>query len=222
MSQRLRLLTCDLRQVSSPLEPWLPSWIEWVSRITSKTSCYRNCEPEPSVFLEKRSHRICWIKTPRLERSRNYPHFTEGLLGQDGSSDTKQRRGLRAPWLWSLSWKHLTSKPSRALLVCWGQEATYYAAGHQGSLSKPRQDIAGMVLVVRHAGQSCVKGHHDQGELQERPEQAGPSPSEAGLQVQLEGGDKTNRHWVAALLHSSPRLTHMTFPHMEPSGRKSI
>ena len=51
-----------------------------------------------------------------------------------------------------------------------------------------------MVLVVRHAGQSCVKGHHDQGELQERPEQAGPSPSEAGLQVQLEGGDKTNRH----------------------------
>lgn len=34
----------------------------------------------------------------------------------------------------------------------------------------------------------------DQGELQEGPEQAGPSPSEAGLQVQLEGGDKTNRH----------------------------
>lgn len=51
-----------------------------------------------------------------------------------------------------------------------------------------------MVLVVRYAGQSCVKGHHDQGELQEGPEQTGTSPSEAGLQVQLEGGDKTNRH----------------------------
>lgn len=41
-----------------------------------------------------------------------------------------------------------------------------------------------MVLVVRYAGQSCVKGHHDQGELQEGPEQAGTSPSEAGLEVQ--------------------------------------
>lgn len=61
-------------------------------------------------------------------------------------------------------------------------------------MSKSRQDIAGMVLVVRHAGQSCVKGHHDQGELQKGPEQAGPSPSEAGLQVQLEGGDRKNRH----------------------------
>lgn len=59
-----------------------------------------------------------------------------------------------------------------------------YAAGHQGSLSKSCQDIAGMVLVVRHTGQSCVKGHHDQGELQKGPEQAGPSPSESGLQVQ--------------------------------------
>lgn len=41
-----------------------------------------------------------------------------------------------------------------------------------------------MVLVVRHTGQSCVKGHHDQGELQEGPEQTSPSPSEAGLKVQ--------------------------------------
>lgn len=47
-----------------------------------------------------------------------------------------------------------------------------------------------MVLVVRYPGQSCVKGHHEQGELQEGPEQTGTSPSEAGLQVQLEGGDK--------------------------------
>lgn len=43
-----------------------------------------------------------------------------------------------------------------------------------------------MVLVVRHAGQSGVKGHHDQGELQEGPEQAGTSPRETGLKVQLE------------------------------------
>lgn len=49
-----------------------------------------------------------------------------------------------------------------------------------------------MVLVVRYAGQSCVEGHHDQGELQKGPEQAGTSPGEAGLQVQLEGGDKMN------------------------------
>lgn len=41
-----------------------------------------------------------------------------------------------------------------------------------------------MVLVVRYAGQSCVKGHHDQGELQEGPEQTSTSPSEAGLKVQ--------------------------------------
>lgn len=47
-----------------------------------------------------------------------------------------------------------------------------------------------MVLVVRYAGQSRVEGHHEQGELQEGPEQAGTSPGEAGLQVQLEGGDK--------------------------------
>lgn len=38
--------------------------------------------------------------------------------------------------------------------------------------------------MVRHAGQSCVKGHHDQGELQEGPEQTSTSPSEAGLKVQ--------------------------------------
>lgn len=74
------------------------------------------------------------------------------------------------------------------------QGATYYAAGYQGSLSKSSQDIAGVVLVIGHAGQSCVKGHHDQGELQERPEQPGTSPSEAGLQVQLEGGDRKKRH----------------------------
>lgn len=71
-----------------------------------------------------------------------------------------------------------------------GKNATYYAAGHQSALSKSCQDIAGMVLVVRYPGQSCVKGHHEQGELQEGPEQTGTSPSEAGLQVQLEGGDK--------------------------------
>lgn len=59
-----------------------------------------------------------------------------------------------------------------------------YTAGHQGSLGKSRQDIARMVLVVRYAGQSRVEGHHDQGELQQGPQQAGPSPSEAGLQVQ--------------------------------------
>lgn len=41
-----------------------------------------------------------------------------------------------------------------------------------------------MVLVVRYAGQSCVKGHHDQSELQEGPEQTSTSPSEAGLKVQ--------------------------------------
>jgi hypothetical protein len=59
-------------------------------------------------------------------------------------------------------------------------------------LNKSCQDIAGMVLMVRYAGQSCVEGHHDQGELQKGPEQAGTSPGEAGLQVQLEGGDKMN------------------------------
>lgn len=41
-----------------------------------------------------------------------------------------------------------------------------------------------MVLVVRDTRQSCVEGHHDESELQEGPEQAGTSPSEAGLQVQ--------------------------------------
>lgn len=48
--------------------------------------------------------------------------------------------------------------------------------------------------MVRHAGQSGVKGHHEQGELQEGPEQTCTSPSEAGLKVQLEAGDKMNRY----------------------------
>lgn len=152
--------------------------------------------PNMPLFKEQRIYRPCWMKTHELERSSNYSHFTDDVLGWSDSSDTKQRRGWRAPWLWSLSWKHLTSRQTRALLAYWGQNATYYAAGHQGSLSKSCQDIAGMVLVVRYAGQSCVKGHHDQGELQEGPEQTGTSPSEAGLQVQLEGGDKINRHSV--------------------------
>lgn len=82
-----------------------------------------------------------------------------------------------------------------ALLADRGRYATtHYAAGHQGSLSKSRQHITGMVLVVGHTRQSRVKGHHDQGKLQEGPEQAGPSPSEAGLQVQLERGEKRNTH----------------------------
>ena len=152
-----------------------------------------------------------------LERSRNYPQFIGEVLGQGGSLDTKQRRGLRVPWLWSLNQKHLMSRLFRALLMCWGPEATYYAAGHQGSLSKSRQDIAGMVLVVRHAGQSCVKGQHDQGELQKGPEQAGPSPSEAGLQVQLEGGDRQNRHWVTG---RSPAFNSHAWNHLQERAFK--
>lgn len=87
-----------------------------------------------------------------------------------------------------------SKQQSRALLAHRGQGATYYAACDQGSLGKSRQDVTGVVLVVRYTGQSGVKRHHDQGELQEGPEQTCTSPSEAGLEVQLEAGDKTNRY----------------------------
>lgn len=62
---------------------------------------------------------------------------------------------------------------------------THYAVGHQGSLYKTRQDISGVVLVVRDPGQAGVKRHHDEGELGQRTQQASSVPSETRLQVKL-------------------------------------
>lgn len=50
-----------------------------------------------------------------------------------------------------------------------------------------------MMLVVRYARQARVEGHHEQGELQQGPQQTGSSPREAGLQVQLEGEGNTRQ-----------------------------
>lgn len=59
----------------------------------------------------------------------------------------------------------------------------YYAIGHQGSLHKTRQDISGVVLVIRDTGQAGVERHHDEGELGQRAQQASSMPSETRLQV---------------------------------------
>lgn len=64
--------------------------------------------------------------------------------------------------------------------------STHYAVGHQGSLDKTRQDISGVVLVVRHPGQAGVKRHHNEGELGQRAQQTRSVPRETRLQVKLE------------------------------------
>lgn len=74
--------------------------------------------PNMPLFKEQRIYRPCWMKTHELERSSNYSHFTDDVLGWSDSSDTKQRRGWRAPWLWSLSWKHLTSRQTDQGSAC--------------------------------------------------------------------------------------------------------
>lgn len=90
------------------------------------------------------------------------------------------------------------------------KRSTHYAVGHQGSLDKTRQNISGVVLVVRHPGQAGVKRHHDEGELGQRAQQTRSVPSETRLQVKLE---KTHRvfetperltggpRWVLVLHH---------------------
>lgn len=48
-----------------------------------------------------------------------------------------------------------------------------------------------MVLVIGDAGQAGVEGHHQQGELQQWAEEAGATPREPGLEIELEeGGEK--------------------------------
>lgn len=64
---------------------------------------------------------------------------------------------------------------------------THYAVGHQGSLHKACQDVGRVVLVVGDTRQAGVEGHHQQGELQQRAEEASTAPCEPGLQVELEG-----------------------------------
>lgn len=63
---------------------------------------------------------------------------------------------------------------------------THYAVGHNCSLYKASQHISGVVLVVRYTGQTCVEGHHQQSELEERPQEASSTPREPRLQVELE------------------------------------
>lgn len=73
----------------------------------------------------------------------------------------------------------------RVCVVC-----THYAVGHQSSLHKTRQHISRVVLVVGDAREAGVKSHHQQGELQQRAEEAGPAPREPGLQVELGGEEE--------------------------------
>lgn len=53
-------------------------------------------------------------------------------------------------------------------------------------MDKTRQDIRGVVLVVRDPGQAGVKRHHNEGELGQRAQQPRSVPSETRLQVKLE------------------------------------
>lgn len=63
--------------------------------------------------------------------------------------------------------------------------STHYAVGHQGALYKTNQDVSGVVLVIGDSGQAGVEGHHNEGELGQRAQQARSVPSETGLQVKL-------------------------------------
>lgn len=68
---------------------------------------------------------------------------------------------------------------------------THYAVGHQSSLHETRQHVSRVVLVIGDARQARVKGHHQQGELQQRAEETGTTPREPGLQIELGGeGEK--------------------------------
>lgn len=53
----------------------------------------------------------------------------------------------------------------------------YDPEGDQGTLKEPGQDIGGVVLVIGHPGQASVEGYHDEGELDQRTQQAGSAPS---------------------------------------------
>lgn len=67
---------------------------------------------------------------------------------------------------------------------------THYTVGHKGSLYKTRQDISGMVLVIRDTRQAGVKRHHDEGKLGQGAQQAGSMPGETRLQVKLQHKQK--------------------------------
>lgn len=74
---------------------------------------------------------------------------------------------------------------------------TYYAVGHQGSLHKACQDISRVMLVVGDTRQASVKGHHQQGKLEQRAEETCAAPCKPGLEIKLEregekGVDKEN------------------------------
>lgn len=70
---------------------------------------------------------------------------------------------------------------------------THHAVSHQGPLCKACQHVGGVVLVVGDAGQPGVKRHHDEGELQQGTQQAGPLPRESGLQIKLWEERETNK-----------------------------
>ena len=55
---------------------------------------------------------------------------------------------------------------------------TYNTISHQGSLKETGQHVGGVVLVVGDAGQTGVEGHHQQGELHQRPQQPSAMPGE--------------------------------------------
>lgn len=62
---------------------------------------------------------------------------------------------------------------------------THYAVGHQSSLHEASQHIRGVVLVVRHARQAGVEGHHQHSELEQRTQKSSTSPRKSGLDIEL-------------------------------------
>lgn len=63
------------------------------------------------------------------------------------------------------------------------------------------------MLVVGHAGQPGVKGHHDQGELQQGTQQPGSLPRESGLQIKLwEKRETKKQKKVVLICPNSPKM----------------
>lgn len=58
----------------------------------------------------------------------------------------------------------------------------------QQSDTEARQDVAPVMLVIRHSSHDCVPRHHDEQELYAVAEELGAVPREAFVEVHLEIG----------------------------------
>lgn len=63
---------------------------------------------------------------------------------------------------------------------------TYHPVCSEPPLDEARDDVRGVVTVVRDAGQAGVDGNHDQEELYQWAQQACSTPRQPRLQVKLQ------------------------------------